>query len=36
MDGASLWIIEMVVAFLGVCALHLIWREPNHNSQRKV
>ena len=35
MDWTTLWMIVMVVAFLGVFALHLIWGEPNHTSQRK-
>jgi hypothetical protein len=26
MDGTSLWMIEAVVAFLGVFALHFIWK----------
>jgi len=36
MDWTTLWMIATVVAFLGVFALHLIWREPNHTSQRQV
>jgi hypothetical protein len=26
MDGTSLWMLEAVVAFLGVFALHFIWK----------
>jgi hypothetical protein len=29
MEWTLLWIIEMVVAFLGVFALDLIWREEH-------
>jgi hypothetical protein len=35
MDWTTLWMIATVVAFLGVISLHLVWREPNHTSQRK-
>jgi len=36
MDWTAFWMIGLVVALLGVCALHCIWRMPNDPAQHKV